>query len=215
LAGARAIGAGSKNYHLPDHPMQLRVKRVIGELCNLDANGLKWGIDGCNLPAPAAPLHVLAGVYAFFAGAADAVVTSTTTTARTRASSRIFQAMVRHPELVGGDGRFCTELMTAFQGTLIGKLGADGCYAVGIRASEETRRLGSEGAVGIAIKIEDGNINILYSAVMEILKQLQVGAPAVHQELARFHCQSISNTVGATTGLVSYQFKVRPVGFGV
>ena len=67
--------------------------------------------------------------------------------------------------------------MRAFQGSLIGKIGADGCYGIGIRASERTKQLGTDGAIGIAVKIEDGNISILYSAVAEILEQLQLGEP--------------------------------------
>jgi L-asparaginase II len=212
LAGAKAIGAELADYHLPKHPMQLQVNQVFGELSNLDANGAKWGIDGCNLPSPAAPLHVLARVYSGFAAAADTVQTGTTVAARTRASSRIFQAMAKHPELVGGDGRFCTELMRALQGTLIGKIGADACYCVGIRASEQSRELGADGAVGIAVKIEDGDINMLYSAVIQILEELQLGPPVMHPELSGFHRQKIFNTVGIVTGHVSHQFNIRSVG---
>lgn len=211
LAGARAIGTDSRDYHLPKHPIQLQVKRVIGDLYHPDEAALKWGIDGCNLPAPAAPLHALARVYASFAAAADAVETNNTAKSRTRLSSLIFHSMARHPDLVGGSGRFCTELMTAYRGTLIGKLGADGFYALGIRASLQTRRLGSDGPIGVAIKIEDGNVSILYSAVMEILKRLGIGSPDVYSELALWHCQSIRNTVGVVTGKAEYQFDVRAV----
>jgi len=102
LAGVRAIGADPRDYHLPDHPIQLRVKRVVGELCHLDETALKRAIDGCNLPAPVAPFHALARMYASLAAAADAVEagTSRTTTPRTRLSSRIFHAMSCSPDLV-------------------------------------------------------------------------------------------------------------------
>ena len=33
--------------------------------------------------------------------------------------------MTRYPELVGGEGRFCTLLMNTFAAALVGKLGAD------------------------------------------------------------------------------------------
>lgn len=70
--------------------------------------------------------------------------------------SRIFHAMTRYPELVAGDERFCIVLMQAFQGAFIGKLGADG-------------------AMGISVKIEDGNVDILHPAVVKILEQLAIG----------------------------------------
>lgn len=212
LAAAKEIGAGMTDYHLPEHPMQLRVKQVFGELCGLDAEEVKWGIDGCNLPSPAVRLSTLATIYASFAAAADAVEKRVATTARTRASNRIFQAMTTYPELVAGDGRFCTEFMKAYEGTAIGKIGADGCYCIGIRESGQTRSLGAIGAVGIAVKIEDGDINILYSAVLDILKQLQLAPQVVHQELSCFRRRKIFNTVGILTGYVSHQFKVRSMG---
>lgn len=73
--------------------------------------------------------------------------------------------------------------MSAYGDLLIGKLGADGCYGIGIRESEYTKRLGmSTGGIGIAVKIEDGNINILYAAVMEILVQLGIGTEEVRKQ---------------------------------
>lgn len=211
LAGARAIGAGMADYHLPDHPTQLRVKAVVEDLCGVGADSVKWGIDGCNLPAPAAPLHLLAQIYAFFAASANSGPHDGTASPRTRAACRVFHAMVQHPEMVAGDDRFCTALIQTFQGMLIGKVGAEGFYGIGIRASEQTKRLGAEGAVGIAVKIEDGNTKILYSAVVEILQQLNVGTPEMYRELSRFHGQPILNTFGVVTGHISHQFEVRRI----
>jgi L-asparaginase II len=128
-----------------------------------------WGVDGCNLPALAIPLHCIGRIYAIIAASADQMEMDAPGSARTQVLSRIFHAMAQYPELVGGEGRFCTVLMHAYQGRLIGKLGADGCYGIGIRASEETARLGATGAIGISVKIEDGDIPVLYSAILEIL----------------------------------------------
>ncbi|GME37836.1 l-asparaginase ii [Neofusicoccum parvum] len=209
LAGARALGAPKEGYHLPDHPIQLRVRGVVEDLCGLGADDVKWGIDGCNLPAPAIPLRHLARMYASFAEAADAVESDAGAPARTQAQARIFNAMARYPELVGGEGRFCTVLMEAFGGALIGKVGADGCYGIGVRASEQTRRLGAKGAVGISVKIEDGSLEILYAVAAEILQQLGIGTPDLWERLAAFHQLKRLNTAGVVTGRVSYPFKVR------
>lgn len=74
MAGAEALGAEVLNYHQFDHPMQLEVKRVVEEL-SLDPKQVGWGVDGCNLPAPAYPLYDLANSFAIFAEAADVVKT--------------------------------------------------------------------------------------------------------------------------------------------
>ncbi|KAI9040768.1 asparaginase [Aspergillus affinis] len=212
LAGSKAIGADLEGYHLPAHPMQVRVKHVVEELCGLDEDKVKWSIDGCNLPVPAFPLKYMAKIYATIATALDETERNPNASERTKAMVRIFRAMADHPDLVGGEGRFCTVLMEAFQGDLIGKIGADGCYGIGICASEQTRQLGADGAIGIAVKIEDGNIGILYSAVAEILEQLRIGTADMRNKLASFHEPQVFNTAGAVTGGTSNSFSIRAVG---
>ncbi|ACE93624.1 L-asparaginase 2 family protein (plasmid) [Rhizobium phaseoli] len=209
LAGAQAIGAGMEGYHLPDHPMQGRVKRTVAELCDLDLREVEWGIDGCNLPTPAFPLDRLARLYAKLAAAADGDGSSEGPSARGAALARIFHAMARHPDMVAGEGRYCTALMRAYNGALIGKLGADASYAIGVRASDETRRLGTDGALGISVKIEDGNLEILYAVVTEILERLGIGSADIRSQLAPFHHPQRVNTMGVTTGGVSFPFKLR------
>ncbi|KAH8701673.1 atypical L-asparaginase, rhizobium type [Talaromyces proteolyticus] len=205
LAGAKAIGAGFEDYHLPTHPIQIRVKSVVRELSGSNSTTCKWGIDGCNLPAPALPLHLMAKLYGAFATAAG-IENSKETKPREKALARIFNSMTQYPELVGGEGRFCTTLMEAYEGRLIGKVGAEGCYGVGIRASEDTRRLGASGAIGVAVKIEDGNLGILYSAVAEILEQLAIGTPEMRRKLDKFHKPAVLNTAGVITGHTSHLF---------
>lgn len=130
-------------------------------------------------------------------------------TSRTHILGRIFHAMAEYPELAGGDGRFCTVLMQAFQGTLISKLGADGCYGIGIRTLKQTAQLRATGAVGISLKIEDGNIAILYSAILELLEQLQIRPPEISKDLDAFHRPAIFNTASVVTGHVIPAFKLR------
>lgn len=236
LAGAAMLGSPFDGYERPGHPMQVRVRRVTEDLAGLgrgDGDRIAWGVDGCNLPAPAMPLTDLARTFAGFAQAADNSTVdderkatsvdsggsgTKVASAKERASrmARIFHAMSGYPEMIGGEGRFCTLFMQAYGGSLIGKLGADGCYGVGIRASEQTARLSGGGnsesrALGIAVKIEDGSIEILYVAVMEILKQLGIGNPEIWGKLTHFHHLERKNTMNVVTGQVTPIFEVHPV----
>jgi L-asparaginase II len=215
LSGARALKASFKDYHLPHHPMQQLVKRSIEELSEADTNSIKWAIDGCNLPAPALPLEHIGRIYAKLADAADKVDTpndgGSSPSETTRDLARVFHAMSQHPELVGGEGRFCTIFMEAFQGAVVGKVGADGCYGVAIRESEQTKALGAEGAIGIALKVEDGNLSILYAVVVEVLQQLGIRPPSMQQELDAFHHLKYLNTMGVETGELSHTFSIREV----
>ncbi|KAI0442918.1 L-asparaginase II protein [Xylaria telfairii] len=209
-AAARVLDEDrAANYHLPTHQIQERVARTFQELSGLQPGEIQWAVDGCNLPAPALPLRDIGCLFARVADGADAVEQGATA-ARSRHLARIFNAMWRHPDMVGGKGRFCTALMSQFQGGLIGKLGADGCYGVAIRESDQTGRLGAQGAVGIAVKIEDGNIEILYAAVMEILQQLDIGTSEQQRSLSAFHYPARTNTAGEMTGRVTFDLKVRP-----
>jgi L-asparaginase II len=98
LAACAANGWPFAGYHLPEHPLQLR----IGELLDLSPAG----VDGCGLPTYALPLS----------GAAALL---------TRTPARIADAMRARPELIGGRGADDTDLMRALPGW-IAKRGAEG-----------------------------------------------------------------------------------------
>jgi len=190
LAGTQALGAAVRDYHLPEHPLQVRVKRTVAELCDLPEDGVQWATDGCNLPTPAFPLDRLARLFMKMANAD----TEVETTARSQALARIYRAMTTYPELVAGDGRFCTTLMQAFDGDLVGKVGADASYAIGVRAT------GTRGPLGIAVKVEDGNTTVLYAIVANVLGQLDIGRETQRAKLAAYGNPPMRNTMGIETG---------------
>ncbi len=72
------------------------------------------------LYASALPLEAMALAYARFASSKET------------AAVRLRTAMVRHPDLVAGSGRPCTDIMTAGAGRLVAKIGADGIYCAGV-----------------------------------------------------------------------------------
>jgi L-asparaginase II len=75
------------------------------------------------------------------------------------ALERIRDAMMAHPELVGGERRnLDTSLMRAAPGRLVSKGGAEGVQAVAILAGEGAAAgEGGGEARGLAIKVEDGD----------------------------------------------------------
>ena len=190
LAGAQALGAAIKDYHLPGHPLQVRVKRTMAEICDLPDDAVQWAIDGCNLPTPAFPLDRLARLFAKIADAA----TRPETTPRSNALARIYRAMTAYPELVAGEQRFCTALMRAFEGGLVGKVGAEASYAIGVRGSE------SSGVRGIAVKVEAGNTTVLHAIVADVLAQLGIGTEAQREKLGAYRNPAMRNTMGIDTG---------------
>jgi L-asparaginase II len=200
LAGARTIGAALADYHLPEHPLQALVKRTVAQACDLPDEGVQWAVDGCNLPTPAFPLDRLARLYMKLARAADGQASARPE--RDAALARIYRAMTSHPDMVAGEGRFCTALMSAHRGALVGKVGADASYAIGVRASAQTAKLGAKGALGIAVKVEDGNQAVLYAIVAALLDKLGIGDDDTQRALDPFRLQTMRNTVGLATGHV-------------
>lgn len=223
IAGAICLGGTASGYHEDFHPMQLRVKKAVEEMSGLSEDEVQWAVDGCNLPAPAMPLRNLALTYARLAESCDepledsssqeASLSEMLSASRQHHLARIHKSMTKHPEMVGGTGRFCTVLMRAYEGVLVGKLGADGCYGIAVRAPPDSSSQCGLGrnAIGIAVKVEDGNVDILYSAVMEIIEQLNIGTKEMRQQLAAFHHPNIVNTAAVVTGSFKHQFYVRRI----
>jgi L-asparaginase II len=206
IAGAVALGASAHNYYTIEHPMQKRVYRAVEDLSGLCKEEVQWAVDGCNLPTPAMPLPNFALMFAKLSEAADSSVTASDQ--RTQHLSRIHKSMSSYPGLVGGEGRFDTDLMQAYGGLLVGKIGADACYGIGIRASQKNTS-SKHGPMGVAVKVEDGNLDILYAAVIEILEQLDIGTSKTRQQLRCWHHPDIINTAGVVTGGFRHRFKVR------
>lgn len=214
VAGALSLGASAHDYYLPGHAMQQRVYRAVEDLSGLGEKGVHWTVDGCNLPTPAMPLPNFALMFARLANAADLSDDSTmeAVNQRTQHLARIHKSMSRYHGLVAGEGRFDTALMAAYGGQIVGKIGADACYGVAVRAPTDASMTGAcQGAIGIAVKVEDGNLDVLYAAVMEILERLKVGTSEVRQSLDGWRYPKIVNTAGAVTGGYKHCFKLRSV----
>jgi L-asparaginase II len=202
LAAALAMGQQTNGYERPEHPLQQRVKRTLAELVDLDEAGIAWGIDGCNLPTPSFALDRLARLFVKLASAADRAAhdaVAASAKSREAALARIYRAMTAHPHLVAGEGRFCTALMHAFDGNVVGKVGAEGSYGLGVRAGAHGVD-GVDGPIGLAVKVEDGNGTILTAVVTELVHQLGIGTASQRAQLDIFRAPPIRNTVGLDVG---------------
>ncbi len=154
LTLARHLGAGP-DYIDPDHPVQRAVRAAFVEATGMESPG--FGIDGCSAPNFATTVHGLARAMALFAASDGGGV-------RGRAMCRLFEAMVKYPDLVAGEGRACTLLMRAMEGRVAVKTGAEGVFV----AIVPERRL------GIALKIADGATRAAECALVALL--VRIGA---------------------------------------
>lgn len=163
LALARHLGAGP-DYVDPTHPVQRLVRETFETLTGEPSAGM--GTDGCSAPNFATGLHGLARAMAFFATAHSRA------DARARAAARLTTAMMRHPDIVAGEGRACTELMRAAEGRAVVKTGAEGVFTAIL----------PERGLGVALKVVDGATRASEAAIAALLVRLGIVAadhPAV------------------------------------
>jgi L-asparaginase II len=108
-------------------------------------------------------------------------------------------AMMEHPEMVAGDGRFDTVLISSPGEKLISKAGAEAleCF------SFVDRKLGA------ALKIIDGTKRALFPAAVEFLYKM--GARSGPSLLDEFHRPVIKNWRGLDVGHIEPGFEIREV----
>ncbi|HLZ45260.1 MAG TPA: asparaginase [Gemmatimonadales bacterium] len=143
LALAKVHGWPIEFYARLDHPVQQRCLKSVGEYTDVVTEEIGVGVDGCGVACFALPLRNMALAY-------------------TRLDGPILEAMVRHPELIAGAGRPCTEMMTAHPGRVVTKVGAEGVYSA---------LLVREG-LGVALKVEDGHSLAAALAIATVLAEL-------------------------------------------
>jgi L-asparaginase II len=184
LALARHHGWPLEGYHAAGHPVQERILRSIAQWSGVATDDLKLAVDGCTAVCFGLPVQAMALAYARLGASQEP------------AARRVVAAMMGHPLMVAGTGRLCTDLMTAWPGGVVSKIGAEGVYGAAIPELE----------LGVALKVEDGDMPSSGRALLEVLRQLLsrmapertavLGAAA----LVRHGSQPIRNTRDVITG---------------
>ena len=155
LTVAQHMGAGPEYLEI-DHPVQQAALSALEESTN--ETSPCYGIDGCSAPNFATSLVGLARSMAWFASAADR------SDRASDAARQLTAAMIKHPELVAGETRACTELMRAMNGRAAIKTGAEAVFVAII----------PEKRMGVALKITDGTTRASECAIAAILVSLGV-----------------------------------------
>ncbi len=179
LALAKRLGVEPKGYTRRDHPVQLAVAKALGELCDVDADAVPCGIDGCSVPTWAVPLGNLARGFARLASGGRA------------AGGRIVQAVRAHPFMVAGTDRFCTRLMQAVPRAFV-KTGAEGVFCGAV----------PHAGLGIAVKCDDGAGRASEAAMAAILASLPVWSDEERDALSSFARVELKNWAGLDVGSI-------------
>lgn len=123
-------------YTLPDHPMFDAYLEVLRRSLGSQWDPLRVARDGCGLPTVTNTVSELAKLYAYLA--------------KSRSKDWIWQAIVKHPDLVGGFNRLDSTCIKVGEGKIVAKEGADGLLGLSIEHPDYPEGL------GIVIKIAHG-----------------------------------------------------------
>jgi L-asparaginase II len=150
LALARHHGWETRGYERAGHPVQERILRDVVQWTGLDRGKLVQGVDGCTTVCFGLPVTAMARAYAALASGATAGL------------RQVRDAMLAHPELIAGEGRFCTDVMRVLPGAVIAKVGAEGIHCAALPGT----------GLGVALKVEDGDMRASPPALLLMLDQL-------------------------------------------
>lgn len=195
LAVCVTKGWPTDNYIAPDHPLQQWILDIIAEYTGLDRDGIPWAVDGCSLPTFYMPISAIATALARFVAKAAA---------GDGAARQILDALADHPEMIYEFGGFDSELIRVMGGHGIAKRGAMAIYVVGMETE-------AYGPIGIAVKMDDGNITPMSPIVMRVLEKLDVLSAAQREELARFRTIELENLRNIHVGEVVADFELAPI----
>lgn len=136
LLGCKLKGMNRVGYTLPSHGLFKEYMKVVQKYLGTEFKPLRVARDGDGLPTVSMTVNQLAQCYAGLA--------------KNRNEDWIWEAMVRHPDLVGGFNRLDTTIIKSGHGRVIAKEGADGLLGMAIDHKDYPMGL------GVVIKIAHG-----------------------------------------------------------
>jgi L-asparaginase len=146
LALCRARGWPLDGYRFFEHPCQQEMTREIADAAEVDVATMVTGIDGCGVPTFALPLERMANAFVGLRGRDG--------------GERVVRAMRAHPDLLRGPVASDALLIKTLDGW-IAKGGAEGMFCAA-----------SDGGLGFALKVVDGNFRAIQPAVAHVLTRL-------------------------------------------
>ncbi|MDP9025311.1 MAG: asparaginase [Candidatus Eremiobacteraeota bacterium] len=187
LALSLAIGADPATYLDAAHPAQRLILALCARLAGVRPEELPLAIDGCGVPVYALSLRKAALSFARFAALEDVEE-------RDAAALRMVRdAMVAHPEYVGGSGEFDTAFMNAAGESIAAKSGAEGVHGVAL----------VERGVGLVLKVGDGNSRAIAPAVLHLLRRMDALEGSISEKMLPFEYPVVYNRAGRAVGAIA------------
>lgn len=196
---AKLLGADPRTYDQLENPAQQNALAMVARFAGCEPQAITTGLDGCGIPSYRTPLHQLALAFARLlavpAGWPDEI---------RAAAEMLRRSIAGHPEMLSATGELDVELVRAFDGTALCKLGAEGICAAGFAPSPRW----PEG-IGIAIKVADGLGNRARNvALAACIQQLELGTAEQRARLDRVISRHVTIRRGEIVGKVEPVFQL-------
>ncbi|MFM8258728.1 MAG: asparaginase [Vulcanococcus sp.] len=163
LATCRRLHWPLESYLQIEHPLQQQVLKRVGELLGMPGAELVSARDDCGAPTLQLQLAQMALLFAHLGAGEQPDL------------ERLSRAMLAHPDLVAGEGRFDTAVMRGGHGQVLSKGGAEGIQCLS--------RVGE--GLGLAIKVEDGASRAKHAVALQLMRQLEWLTPLTLEELGQ------------------------------
>lgn len=154
MLSSRILGFSEKDYQLVNHPIQKEIVKLIKYFSDFD-DEVKIGIDGCGVPVYTVDLKGCAIAYLKLAYP-DLIEDDKIR----EATVKLTTAISHHPTYIGGTNTL--DDIVNSDPNLIGKIGAQGLYTVGLKHEK----------IGICFKMYDGNPANQAFVLANILKRI-------------------------------------------
>ena len=169
LALCRTKGWESGGYRLGTHPVQHGCLREVAAAADADPEEIPTAIDGCGVLTFALPLERMALMFSRLE--------------QVEGGAQVAAAMRAHPDLIRGPIAADSLLMRELEGWTA-KGGAEGLLCAS-----------GPGGVGVALKVEDGNMRAIRPALAEMLGRLG-------HETGELGIEPLENSLGDVVGEV-------------
>jgi L-asparaginase II len=193
LAIAKFKSLSLEDYLSPAHPVQELITGIVADICHYPVDKIGIGIDGCSAPVHALPLFNMAW------GFARLVTPNSFPSGRAQAVSSVYMAMMEHPDMVGGAGRFDTIMAESPGEKIVAKAGAEALECFGLPDSGR----------GVAVKITDGSKRALFPVTIELIYKL--GLRPKSEEFSNFHRPVLKNWRDIEIGCIEPGFELKGV----
>ncbi len=173
---ARELGEPVEDYWKRESKAQKEILEVISQMTDVPASHIRIGVDGCGVPVYAVPFYTIATSYLRLSQPELIKDISLR-----NAVENNMNILHKYPNMIAGKDIICSILTSSPD--LIGKSGALGVYAIGIRS------LG----LGIAAKIIDGSHDEFAAIVLQVFDQLGYHDSRITEKIKEAYSDIILN----------------------